>query len=150
MASTSSNSRSGEASPRPSCPTEDGRRTGPQTIPCNVCGKPANFMCSKCGVGYHYCSSECQTRDWNSHHKYVCVGMRSSHSHSPRTIFPEVVVEANPSSPSLAQPSTTSPVMPPADFSARPPSAPARGRIRNRRRRIQGRGNVAQPISSIA
>ncbi|TPX62270.1 hypothetical protein PhCBS80983_g00576 [Powellomyces hirtus] len=74
--------------------------------------------------------------------------MRSPRSRSPRTIFPEVVVEANPSSPSLAQPSTTSPVMPPADFSARPPSAPARGRIRNRRRRIQGRGNVAQVINS--
>ncbi|KAJ3052979.1 hypothetical protein HK097_005288 [Rhizophlyctis rosea] len=42
---------------------------------CRVCGKPAAFMCSKCGPGVQYCSAECQTQDWPAH-KLNCVGAR--------------------------------------------------------------------------
>ncbi|KAJ3190569.1 Presenilin-2 [Irineochytrium annulatum] len=41
--------------------------------PCLVCGAEAKFMCSQCGPRTHYCSAECQTRDWPSHRE-TCAG----------------------------------------------------------------------------
>ena len=38
---------------------------------CGYCGKPATKKCTRC-KNTHYCSRECQTKDWQFGHKGVC------------------------------------------------------------------------------
>ncbi|KAJ3105774.1 Presenilin-1 [Phlyctochytrium planicorne] len=40
---------------------------------CRVCQKTAKFMCSRCGPKVHYCSQECQAKDWTEHRKECLV-----------------------------------------------------------------------------
>ncbi|KAJ2957567.1 hypothetical protein NQZ79_g6769 [Umbelopsis isabellina] len=47
----------------------------PADSQCNVCQKPAAFMCSSCGLnGPRYCSTECQSQGWREGHYRLCQG----------------------------------------------------------------------------
>ena len=48
-------------------------RSQPNKPACNVCKKPARYLCSMCSRQY-YCSRECQKRDWKSHKAYCLLG----------------------------------------------------------------------------
>ncbi|MBF0208008.1 MAG: zinc finger MYND domain-containing protein [Oligoflexia bacterium] len=52
----------------------------PQEGKCNVCGKNTPQQCSRCKQ-VHYCSRECQARDWQNH-KSIC-----AHKSSPNKII---------------------------------------------------------------
>ncbi|KAI8850941.1 hypothetical protein BC829DRAFT_137216 [Chytridium lagenaria] len=41
---------------------------------CRICKGEARFMCSRCGPKVHYCSQECQAKDWPEH-RLTCTGM---------------------------------------------------------------------------
>merc|ERR1712181_81590 len=42
---------------------------------CEVCSKPANFLCSGCELVY-YCTTSCQRESWATHYK-LCVTKRA-------------------------------------------------------------------------
>ncbi|KAL1925757.1 uncharacterized protein VTP21DRAFT_640 [Calcarisporiella thermophila] len=49
-------------------PSPDPRQPVTTVHICSVCQQPATFMCSACGrEGPRYCSTECQTNDWDRH-----------------------------------------------------------------------------------
>lgn len=49
---------------------------------CIVCSKPAKFLCSSCGPPIFYCSTECQSNDWNNTHKSTCVAASQQPTHT--------------------------------------------------------------------
>lgn len=52
---------------------------------CNVCQKPAAFMCSSCGLnGPRYCSTECQAQGWREGHYRLCQGNAEAREHAVR------------------------------------------------------------------
>ncbi|TPX72885.1 hypothetical protein SpCBS45565_g00216 [Spizellomyces sp. 'palustris'] len=111
----------------------------PITTLCTVCGRPARYMCSLCGAQaqVYYCDPSCQTFDWNSGHKAVCAGMHNSGAAAVRETTLPNTSPAVSSAVSLANASSMASL-----------DNTARGRVRQRRRRVRGRGNVAQVINA--
>lgn len=48
--------------------------TGEMDGVCNVCGKRSTSVCSRCKL-VHYCSRQCQSKDWKKDHKNNCVSI---------------------------------------------------------------------------
>lgn len=90
----------------------------------------AKHIVSKCRLDL-----QCQTFDWNSQHKRVCAGMRSASSAflNPSEHIPPTTSPAGSSAVSLTNHQSGS-----LD----------RRSLRQRRRRVRGRGNVAQVINA--
>ncbi|KAI8580517.1 hypothetical protein K450DRAFT_237431 [Umbelopsis ramanniana AG] len=63
------------SSPRDEIELNNTDPSPPANSKCNVCQKPASFMCSSCGLnGPRYCSIDCQTQGWREGHYRLCKG----------------------------------------------------------------------------
>jgi presenilin 1 len=63
------------SSPRDEIELQNSDPVPPADSQCNVCRKPAAFMCSSCGLnGPRYCSTECQSQGWREGHYRLCQG----------------------------------------------------------------------------